>query len=99
MTHRFAFKDYRQALATVTAKGSSGCLKAVFVAPAGAAARAVGRSGGRGRRPGPNPCPAPGEGTLHFPAREAAAAGAPGDKHGGAPAPDALERPLGTPHA
>jgi len=39
VTHRFALGDYREALATVTAKGSSGCLKAVFVAPAQAGER------------------------------------------------------------
>ncbi|HLT58705.1 MAG TPA: alcohol dehydrogenase catalytic domain-containing protein [Limnochordales bacterium] len=76
VTHRFAFKDYRQALATVTAKGSSGCLKAVFVAPAGAAARA-GAGAEAAAVPGPDPGPGPGEGAP-APARgEAAAAGAP----------------------
>ncbi|HEY8416601.1 MAG TPA: alcohol dehydrogenase catalytic domain-containing protein [Limnochordales bacterium] len=34
VTHRFPFRDYRRALATVTAKRSSGCVKAAFVAPA-----------------------------------------------------------------
>lgn len=31
VTHRFPLRDYRRALATVTAKRRSGCLKAVFV--------------------------------------------------------------------
>ncbi len=42
VTHRFPFRDYRRALATVTAKRSSGCLKAVFVAPAHEAALKAG---------------------------------------------------------
>ncbi|MBO8140822.1 MAG: alcohol dehydrogenase catalytic domain-containing protein [Firmicutes bacterium] len=31
VTHRFALRDFRKALAAVTSKGSSGCIKAVFV--------------------------------------------------------------------
>ncbi|MFS8628850.1 MAG: alcohol dehydrogenase catalytic domain-containing protein [Limnochordales bacterium] len=49
VTHRFALKDYRQALATAWSKKTSGCLKAVLI-PDTAVARAW--TGGR-REPAP----------------------------------------------
>ncbi|MFS8534654.1 MAG: alcohol dehydrogenase catalytic domain-containing protein [Limnochordales bacterium] len=49
ITHRFAFRDYRSALETVAAKRSSGCLKAVFVAPGYERASASGRATGSGQ--------------------------------------------------